>query len=122
MAKWLVLQTSDHHIMVSYDLNNVEKERTTPNHHHFSQPKTKDLFYSPVRSAWRAIVVTLVVCVHVLVTLFKVLCSSFSKVPIATTLIRKHSYLDHSYFEGSAFIPYFRSQGPCLGAGLEVKI
>ena len=37
-------------------------------------------------------------------------------------LIRKHSYLDHSYPGGLAFTPWPRPQGPCPGVGLEVKI
>ena len=37
-------------------------------------------------------------------------------------LIRKHSYLDHMYPGGSAFIQDSSPQGPCPGVGLEVKI
>ena len=37
-------------------------------------------------------------------------------------LIRKHSYLDHKYPGGLAFIPWLVPQGSCPRVGLEVKI
>ena len=37
-------------------------------------------------------------------------------------LISKHSYLNHMYLGGSAFIPWLLTQGPCPRVGLEVNI
>ena len=37
-------------------------------------------------------------------------------------LIRKHSYLDHRYTGGSAFIPWLWPQGPCPRVRLGVKV
>ena len=49
-------------------------------------------------------------------------CVKVSQVGIShEPLIRKHSYLDHRYPGGSAFIPWLLTQGPCPSVGLEVK-
>ena len=80
------------------------------------------IFSFPIRSTRRAIVVTQVVHVRIPVTALKFYIQVFQKFIYRQPLIRKHSYLDHSYPGGSAFIPWLLTPGSLPQVGLEIKI